>query len=179
MDLGRDKHPRDNAADGAAGRHSPVPVRLRRVHLYGHKTGTVDYSNVNDFDFPIDLQTYANPGAQTPAESSTFTGNTCQIVNAMKTAVQKLGAAADWTSIEKTTNGQFVRIIAPDNGYATDGGWPSMVPYIENLAQSLPLHGTTYGPITVEDHYATTAGHDPQHNGWFNYQGYFNKTTLP
>ena len=44
------------------------------------KTGTVDYSNVNDFDFPIDLQTYTNPGAQTPAESSTFTGNTCQIV---------------------------------------------------------------------------------------------------
>jgi hypothetical protein len=142
------------------------------------KTGTVDYSNVNDFDFPIDLQTYATSGAQTPAESSTFTGNTCQIVNATKTAVQKLGASADWTSIEKTTNGQFVRIIAPDNGYATDGGWPSMVPYIENLARSLPLHGTTYGPITVEDHYATTAGHDHQNNGWFYYQGYFNKTTF-
>jgi ribosomal protein L24E len=96
----------------------------------------------------------------------------------MKTAVQKLGAAADWTSIEKTTNGQFVRVIAPDNGYATDGGWPSMVPYIENFAKSLPLHGTTYGPFTVEDRYSASPGHDVGNDGWFDYQGYFNKTTF-
>ncbi len=142
------------------------------------ETGTVDYSNVNDFDFPIDLRTYTNPGDATPAQSSTFSGNTCQIVNAMKAAVTSLKTAANWTTIEKTTNGNFVRIISPDNGYPTYGGWPSMVPYIETFAKSLPLNGTRYGPFTVEDHYSASPGHDTNHDGWFDYQGYFNKTTF-
>jgi hypothetical protein len=142
------------------------------------QTGTVDYSNVNDFDFPIDLRTYADPGDATPAQSSTFNGNTCQIVNAMKAAVKSLGTAADWTTIEKTTKGNFVRIIAPNNASATYGGWPSMVPYIKTFAKSLPSHGTTYGPFTVEDHYAAPAGLDTNHDGWFDYKCYFNKTAF-
>jgi hypothetical protein len=142
------------------------------------KTGTVDYSNVNDFDFPIDLQTYTTPGDQTPAKSSTFTGNTCQIVNAMKTAVAGTGSAADWTSIEKTTTGQFVRVIAPDNGYATYGGWPSMATYIKAFAQGLGTTAGRYGPFTVEDRYSASPGHDVGNDGWFDYTGFFDKTTF-
>jgi hypothetical protein len=133
--------------------------------------GTIDYSNVNDFDFPVDLQTYAHPGDVTAAQSSIFSGNTCQIVNAVKSAVQGVGAAANWAGIEKTVNGQFVRIISPDS--ATYGNWPSMKPYIENFAKSLPTTTTgTYGPITVQDYYVVTP-----HKGWFKYTGYFNPTT--
>jgi hypothetical protein len=142
------------------------------------KTGTVDYSNVNDFDFPVDLRTYSTPGAATPAQSSTFSGNTCQIVNAMKTAVEGVGSAADWTTIEKTTNGQFVRVIAPDNGYATYGGWPSMATYVKKFAESLGTTGGRYGPFTVEDRYSASPGHDVGNDGWFDYTGFFDKTTL-
>ncbi len=133
--------------------------------------GTIDYSNVNDFDFPVDLQTYTHPGDATAAQSSIFSGNTCQIVNAMKSAVQGVGGAANWAGIEKTVNGQFVRIISPDS--ATYGNWPSMKPYIENFAKSLPTTTAgTYGPITVQDYYVVTP-----HKGWFKYTGYFNRTT--
>jgi hypothetical protein len=139
--------------------------------------GDVDYSNVNDFDFPVNLQTYSSPGASTPVDSSKFSGNTCQIVNAMKTAVDGLGSAADWSSIGKTVNGQFVRIISPSNDLSNNGGWPSMIPYITGLMDSLPLSGGLRGPITVEEYYSPSAGNDVGNQGWFDYHGSFDPST--
>ncbi|MGO9029303.1 MAG: hypothetical protein ACLQOZ_11830, partial [Acidimicrobiales bacterium] len=138
--------------------------------------GTTDFTNVNAFSFPLNMQAYSSPGGTTPEESSLFSGNTCQIVNAMQTAVDQAGAGAGWSSIEQTNGGQFTRIIGPVtyNGTTQQADWPSFTPYIDAFADTLPLISTgTYsgdrGPFTVEGYYA---GPSQPAAGWFYYQGY-------
>jgi hypothetical protein len=139
--------------------------------------GDVDYSNVNDFDFPVNLRTYAAPGGTAVQSQAVFSGNTCQIVNAVKSEVSQ-APGADWGSIEQSgAGGQFIRIVSPSNGLANNGGWPSMVPYIEGLMGALPSNGPgSVGPITVEDYYV--GGNADQGNvGWFDYHGTFDTAT--
>jgi hypothetical protein len=142
--------------------------------------GVVDYSNVNDFDFPVNLHTFASPGATTAQSSAVFSGNTCQIANAMKQAVTQT-PGADWSTIEDTdAQGNFLRIVSPSNDLLNGGGWPSLIPYIEGLIGELPSDGPgTVGPITVEDYYTGSGAGtpDPQDVGWFDYQGTFDTAT--
>jgi hypothetical protein len=130
--------------------------------------GQIDYSNINDFDFPISLRAYDAPGATTPAQQAVFTGSTCQIVNAMRDAVTAVGANADWSRIYDPGTTGFVRIIAPDNGAPDPSpyGWPDLRPYIRSLA------GET---ITVQDYYVG-GNADPGNVGWFQYTGTFGPT---
>jgi len=166
-----------------------APYRFGYIEFaYKGADPTVDYSNVNNFDFPLDVQTYATPGDSAPLTSSTFRGNTCQIVNAMHTAVQALGGLADWSQIETTGSGGFVRIASPSNGLANSGGYPDMTPYVTALVNGLPLVTSgpetgMRGPITVEDYYVGSTPPNPPYTGgvttgddaagWFDYQGYF------
>ena len=138
--------------------------------------GTTDFTNVNSFSFPLNMQAYSSPGGSTPEESSLFSGDTCQIVNTMQTSIDQAGAGADWSSIEQTNSGQFTRIIGPVtyNGTSQQADWPSFDPYINAFKSTLPtVTSGTYsgdqGPFTVEGYYAGPS--DPA-QGWFYYQGY-------
>ncbi len=166
-----------------------APYRFGYIEFaYKGADPTVDYSNVNNFDFPLNVQTYASAGGSAPLTSSVFRGNTCQIVNAMHDAVQALGGLADWNQIETTANGGFVRIASPSNGLANSGGYPDMTPYVTALINGLPLVTSgpetgMRGPITVEDYYVGSTPPNPPYTGgvttsddgagWFAYQGYF------
>ena len=152
-----------------------APYRFGIVEFsYPSSGASLDVSNVNNFDFPINLQTYSAPGGSTAAQSAVFTGNTCQIVNAMRTAVANSNGAADLSQVELDSGGQFTRIIAPASQTT---GWPDMGPYITSLASSLPLvtSGTftgDRGPIVINDLY----GGDPgtgANQGWFKAEGFF------
>ena len=137
--------------------------------------GTTDLTNVNAFSFPLNMQAYASVGGSKPEESSLFKGNTCQIVNAMHTAIDRAGAGASWRSIEQTNGGQFTRIIGPVtyNGTKQQADWPSMNPYINAFKKTLPIvtsgkYSGDRGPFTVEGYYSKN---EPA-PGWFYYQGY-------
>jgi hypothetical protein len=144
---------------------------------YPTSSASLDVSNVNNFDFPINLQTYSVPGGSTAAQSAVFTGNTCQIVNAMRSAVANSNGAADISQVELDSAGQFVRIIAPAS---EPTGWPDMGPYITSLASSLPLVSSgpftgDRGPIVINDLY----GGDPvtaAKQGWFKAEGFFTQS---
>jgi hypothetical protein len=165
-------------ATGAQPSPATAPYRFGIVEFaYPSSSASLDSSNVNNFDFPIDLQTYGTPGGSAAAQSAVFKGNTCQIVNTMKDAVAGSRGAADLSQIELNENGQFVRIIAPDTR-AT--GWPDMEDYIGALASSLPtvtsgpFAGET-GPIVINDFY----GGDPgtgANRGWFKAEGFFDSS---
>jgi len=165
------------------------PYRFGYIEFaYEGADPTVDYTNVNNFDFPLNIQTYTSPGGSTPQASSLFSGNTCQIVNAMHAAVQGVGGLADWNQIETTSNGAFVGIASPSNGLPGNGGYPSMTPYIDALVAGLPYvtagpFAGMWGPITVQDYYVGSTPPAPPYSGgtttaddnagWFTYQGYF------
>ena len=169
------------------------PYRFGYIEFtYGGGDPTVDYSNANNFDFPLNIQTYATAGGTVPLHSSSFSANTCQIVNAMQTAVAGGGGLADWNQIETTAGGQFIRIASPSNGQANFGGYPDMTPYIQSVIAGLPLVSSgpetgMRGPITVEDYYVGSVPPDPPYTGgtttlddnagWFSYQGYFDPSS--
>ena len=121
--------------------------------------GTTDFTNVNSFSFPLDMQMFATPGGTTAQESSLFSGNTCQIVGAMHTAVVQAGDGAGWGSIEQTNGGQFTRIIGPVtyNGSTQVAAWPSLSPYLAGFGATLPAGTGAYagdqGPFVVEGYY--------------------------
>ena len=170
-----------------------APYRFGIIEFtYGGGSPTVDYSNANNFDFPLNLRTYASAGGTSPLSSLTFRSSTCQIAAAMQSAIQNLGTLANWNQIETTANGQFVRIASPSNGLANNGGYPDMTTYIQALIAKLPLvtsgpQAGMRGPITVEDYYIGTTPPNPPYTGpvtttddvkgWFNYQGYFDPAT--
>ncbi|HEX3566650.1 MAG TPA: hypothetical protein VHU17_14880 [Acidimicrobiales bacterium] len=138
--------------------------------------GTTDFTNVNAFSFPLNMQGFSSPGGSEPEESSLFSGDTCQIVNAMKASIDQAGAGADWSSIEQTNGGQFTRIIGPVtyNGTSQQARWPSFAPYINAFKGTLPtVSSGTYsgdrGPFTIEGYYVGPSDPGP---GWFYYQGY-------
>ncbi len=138
--------------------------------------GTTDFTNVNAFSFPLDMQAYSTPGGSKPEEGSSFSGNTCQIVNAMRTAVDRAGAGAGWRTIEQTNGGQFTRIIGPVtyNGTSQQADWPSMNRYIDAFKKTLPAvtsgkYSGDRGPFAVEGYYSRKVNPAP---GWFYYQGY-------
>ena len=137
--------------------------------------GTTDLTNVNAFSFPLDMQAYSSPGGSKPEESSLFRGNTCQIVKAMHTAIERAGAGAGWKSIEQTNGGLFTRIIGPItyNGTKQQADWPSMNPYINGFKKTLPIvtsgkYSGDRGPFMVEGYYSK----NKPAPGWFYYQGY-------
>ena len=83
-----------------------APYRFGYIEFtYGGGDPTVDYSNANNFDFPLNIQTYATAGGTVPLHNSSFTANTCQIVHAMQTAVAGVGGVANWNQIETTAGG--------------------------------------------------------------------------
>ena len=169
------------------------PYRFGYIEFtYGGADPTVDYSNANNFDFPLNIQTYASAGGTVPLNSANFSATTCQIVNAMQTAVTGVGALANLNQIETTAGGQFVRIASPSNGQANFGGYPDMTPYIQSFIAGLPLVASgpeagMRGPITVEDYYVGSAPPSPPYTGgtttaddnagWFSYTGYFDPST--
>jgi hypothetical protein len=169
------------------------PYRFGIIEFaYEGKAPTIDYSNANNFDFPLNLQTYASAGGTATLSSLAFTATTCQIAAAMQSAIQKLGTLANVNQIETTVNGQFIRMASPSNGLSNNGGYPDMTPYIQALIAKLPLvtsgpEAGMRGPITVEDYYVGSTPPNPPYtggvmttddiSGWFDYQGYFDPTS--
>jgi hypothetical protein len=162
-------------ADNVQPDPATAPYRFGIVEFdYPSSAASLDTSNVNNFDFPVNLQTYATPGDSTAAQSAVFSGNTCQVVNAMRTAVANSGGAATMSQVELDSGGQFVRLIAPATQTT---GWPDMSAYISSLAASLPLVTSgpftgDRGPLVINDNY----GGDPDtsaNQGWFNAEGFF------
>lgn len=149
---------------GLPGTQPTIAAPYRFGYVEFSFPGQTDYSNVNDFDFPISLRTYAAPGDATPVEEAVFSANTCEIVNAMREAVTAAGA--DWTQILDPGTDGFLRIISPDNDPASPSpnGWPDLTPYVMSMA------GRT---ITVQDYYVGGSGVDPGNVGWFEYTGTF------
>jgi hypothetical protein len=151
-----------------------APYRFGYVE-FGPAGGSavLDYSNVNDFDFTLDLQTFSTPGGSTPAQSAVFSANTCQIVQAMRTALQEVGGdpgTAIQTS-DASATGRFVRVVSPLNGSPYEAAWPSMADYIAAVAAG--------GPIVVEGIYVGGPGtSDVQNVGWYYYTGTFTGTDL-
>jgi len=141
---------------GLPGTQPTITAPYRFGYIEFSYPGQTDYSNVNDFDFPISLRTYAAPGDTTPAEQADFSANTCQIVNAMRDAVAAV-PGADWSQILDPGTDGFLRIISPDNDPAssTPSGWPDLTPYVMSLV------GET---ITVQDYYVG-GGVDPGNDG--------------
>jgi hypothetical protein len=161
-------------AIGGAPSSAPLVSDTYRWGLieFGPPGGQVDYSNVNNFDFPINLRTYSSPGGSTSAEQALFSGNTCEIVNAMRTAVEADGGSSEWGAVSLSSGGQFVRIISPDNGTTFEDAWPNLTPYINAVA--------TGGPIVVEGDYvgSGTGTPDPADVGWYDYTGTFSGGNL-
>ena len=139
--------------------------------------GSLDSSNVNNFDFAVNVHTYGTPGSATAAQSEVFRANTCQIVNAMRSTVSAAGSVANLGQVELDSNGQFVRMVSPTTS-AT--GWPSMTPYITSLAASLPLVTSGFfagdrGPLVINDNYAGDPG-THANAGWFQANAYFDSS---
>jgi hypothetical protein len=142
--------------------------------------GQGDMTNVNQFSFPVDLDTWSvpNPAPNAPtSQSSHYSGTTCDILSAMKTAVTAQGSNANWSQIKVVDgNGNFVRVVAPmqrthqlplngstPNPFAQ--GWPSMLGYVQSLAnQTITVQGL-FTPPSSSAYYGET--------GWYSYTGTF------
>lgn len=144
--------------------------------------GQGDMTNVDQFSFPVDLDTYASATA-TPSsptlQSSHYNAGTCEIVGALEQTVQSQGAAADWNQIVvRDADKNFVRVVSPKQRAkqpATDGpgktpnpyaqGWPSLQGYLNSMA------GRT---VTVEGLFSPGAG-EPyvSESGWYEYTATF------
>lgn len=129
--------------------------------------GQADYTNINSFDFPINLRTYTTPGDSSPAEEELFTGNTCQVYNALRTTVADAGDEANWEDMLVTNADGFVRVISPSNGLPNYSGWPDLTAYIDAVIENAPD-----GEIIVQDYYVGSSV-DPENVGWFKYTGTF------
>jgi hypothetical protein len=151
-----------------------VPYRFGYVEFGpAGGSGVLDYSNVNDFDFTLDLETFTTPGGTDPAQRAVFSASTCEVVHAMNAALAEVGGDPS-TAIRTSTgaaNGAFIRVISPLNGDPYESAWPTMTPYIEALAAG--------GPIIVQGKYVGGGStNDPQNVGWYSFTGTFTGTDL-
>lgn len=148
--------------------------------------GSADMTNVDQFSFPVDLTTFRTRHGREHLEkmqTRRYTGTTCDIVSAMHSAVDTYsstytsGPAAAWSQIAvEDTAGDLVRVVAPKQRThqpATTGGdpnpfaqgWPSMVPYVESMANQ---------PITIEGLFSPGSGSAyTSQAGWYRYTGTF------
>ena len=98
--------------------------------------GQGDMTNVDQFSFPIDLDTYTSPTAppSSPSvESSHYNATTCEIVGALQDTVQAQGANANWKQVVvNDTAGDFVRVVSPkqrsQQGATVPGATPTDPP---------------------------------------------------
>ena len=148
--------------------------------------GQGDMTNVDQFSFPIDLDTYASPTAPPSApsaESSHYNATTCEIVGALKDTVAAQGAAANWKQVVvDDPSGDFVRVLSPKqraqqpatvgpqnspNPYAQ--GWPVLQGYLDSMA------GRT---MTVEGLFSPGAGAPAySETGWYQYTAVFDQSS--
>jgi hypothetical protein len=151
-----------------------APYRFGIVEFTYPANGSLDTSNVNNFDFPINLQTYKAPSSRTPKQSAVFTGTTCDVLNYLRRQNRVSGRPANLNDVVFTKGGRFVRIVAPDS---STHGWPDMGPYIRSLASRLPRVTTGYfsgdrGPLVINDLYGGDPG-TTAHQGWLKVEGFF------
>ncbi|TMK40478.1 MAG: hypothetical protein E6G56_07395 [Actinobacteria bacterium] len=151
-----------------------APYRFGIVEFTYPANGSLDTSNVNNFDFPINLQRYKAPSSRTPKQSAVFTGTTCDVLNYLRRQNRGSGRPANLKDVVFAKGGRFVRIVAPDS---STNGWPDMGPYIHSLASRLPLVTTGYfrgdrGPLVINDLYGGDPG-TAANQGWFKVEGFF------
>lgn len=153
--------------------------------------GQGDITNVDQFSFPVNLETLDASG--NTISTRAYSGTTCEIRAALKTAVDNYNTtyiasgdlptsyAAAWDHIEvDDAAGHFVRVVAPKqrakqptmNGTTPNPysqGWPSMIPYLDSMkGQSIKVKGL-FSPAAGTNHVDET--------GWYDYSGAFDPVT--
>ena len=153
-----------------------APYRFGIVEFTYPANASLDTSNVNDFDFPINLQRYKSASSRVPAQSAVFSGTTCDVLNYLRQQNRVSGGHANLKDVVFTRGGRFVRIVAPAS---STRGWPDMGPYIRSLASRLPVVKAGHfrgdrGPLVINDLYGgdPTTGAD---KGWFKVEGFFDR----
>lgn len=140
--------------------------------------GQGDMTNVDQFSFPVDLDTYAAyPPAGAAVESSHYNADTCTIVGAVKSAVDgQTENGAAWSQVVvNDDDGDFVRVVSPKqrakqlakvngqpNPYAQ--GWPDLSPYLATMKKKVIVKGL-FTPGAGSDYY--------DQSGWYSYEATF------
>jgi hypothetical protein len=143
--------------------------------------GQGDMTNVDQFSFPIDLETY-KAGSPKVIESTHYDAATCGIIEALKNAVTTRTAhGAKWKQVVvRDGEGTFVRVVSPKQRarqLEKDGktpnpfaqGWPSLKPYLDSMSGKTVAVRGLFTPGAGSSYFDET--------GWYSYTARFDKQT--